>query len=153
MNNTAAPSLFVTDISAPRRGKRQAIPLFLVKVSAGFPSPADDFLEKKIDLNEHLVRHPAATFFVRVGGDSMESAGIFCGDLLVVDRSLDVKNEAIIVAVVDGEFTVKRIQKTGDRLFFVPANEAYSPVEVTAEMDFAVWGVVTGVIRQLSGNA
>ncbi|MFZ0258154.1 MAG: translesion error-prone DNA polymerase V autoproteolytic subunit [Gammaproteobacteria bacterium] len=145
--NTAAPSLSVTDIAAHRRGKRQVIPLFLTKIAAGFPSPADDFLEKKIDLNEHLIRHPAATFFVRVGGDSMNGAGIFGGDILVVDRSLEVKDEAVVVAVVDGEFTVKRIRKTGGRLFLVPANEAYSPLEVTAEMDFTVWGVVTSVIH------
>ena len=145
--NTAAPSLSVTDIAAYRRGKRQAIPLFLTKIAAGFPSPADDFLEKKIDLNEHLIRHPAATFFVRVAGDSMQNAGIFGGDLLIVDRSLEVKDDSIVVAVLNGEFTVKHVKKAEGKLFLVPANEAYSPLEVTAEMDFTVWGVVTSVIH------
>ncbi|MFZ0255056.1 MAG: translesion error-prone DNA polymerase V autoproteolytic subunit [Gammaproteobacteria bacterium] len=147
--NTAAPALSVTAIFAHHPGRRQAIPLFLAKVSAGFPSPADDFLERKIDLNEHLVRHPAATFFVRVAGDSMKNAGIFCGDILVVDRSLEAGDGSVVVAVLDGEFTVKRVLKTDGRIFLVPANEAYSPVEVTAEMDFTVWGVVTSVIHSL----
>jgi DNA polymerase V len=142
-----AASLKVTAIYAHHRGEKQEIPLFLTKVSAGFPSPADDFLERKIDLNEHLVRHPAATFFVRVAGDSMKNAGIFCGDILIVDRSLEVKDDSVIVAVLNGEFTVKRAKKSGAKLFLVPANECYSPMEVTEEMDFTVWGVVTSVIH------
>lgn len=148
----AAPqlSLRVTGIYAHQKGEKRDIPLFLTKVSAGFPSPADDFLEKKIDLNEHLVRHPAATFFVRVEGDSMKDAGILSDDILIVDRSLEVKDASVVVAVLNGEFTVKHVKKTGGKLFLVPANESCSPTEVTEEMDFTVWGVVTSVIHSLS---
>jgi DNA polymerase V len=144
---TATPSLKITAIYAHQKGKRQAIPLFLAKVSAGFPSPADDFLEKKIDLNEHFVRHPAATFFVRVQGESMKNAGIHSGDILIVDRSLEVRDASVVVAVIDGEFTVKHVKKDGKQLFLVPANEDFSAVEITEAMDFTVWGVVTNVIH------
>jgi DNA polymerase V len=143
----AAPSLKITAIHAYQKGKRQEIPLFLAKVSAGFPSPADDFLDKKIDLNEHFVRHPAATFFVRVQGESMKNAGIRSGDILIVDRSLEVRDASVVVAVIDGEFTVKHVKKVGKQLFLVPANEDFSAVEITEAMDFTVWGVVTNVIH------
>ena len=147
---TTAPPLKVTGIYAFRKGTEWKIPLFLTKVAAGFPSPADDFLDKKIDLNEELIRHPAATFFVRVQGDSMRDAGIFSGDMLIVDRSLEVKDDAIVVAVLDGEFTVKRVRRSDGKLFLIPANPSYSPTEVTEERDFIVWGVVTNVIRSVS---
>ena len=93
------------------------LPLFLSKVRAGFPSPADDYLDKKLDLNEHLIKHPTATFFVKVKGDSMIKAGIHSGDILVVDRSLEAKDKRIVIAVVNGEFTVKRVRKIKDKLY------------------------------------
>lgn len=149
---SAAPPLRITGIYAHRKDleRKTMIPLFLAKVSAGFPSPADDFLDRKIDLNEELIRHPAATFFVRVEGDSMRDAGIFSGDMLIVDRSLEVKEDAVVVAVLDGEFTVKRVRKANGKLYLLPANAAYSPTEVTEERDFVVWGVVTNVIHSFS---
>jgi DNA polymerase V len=145
-----APTLKVTGIYAYRKGTEWKIPLYLTRVAAGFPSPADDFLDRKIDLNEELIRHPAATFFVRVEGDSMRDAGISSGDMLIVDRSLEVKENAIVVAVLDGEFTVKRVRRADGKLFLIPANASYSPTEISEERDFTVWGVVTNVIRSVS---
>ena len=116
-------------------------------VSAGFPSPAGDHLEQRLDLNEHLILHREATFFMRVEGDSMLGAGIHNGDLLVVDRSLSAANRKIVVAVVDGEFTVKRFVRQGSRVLLVAENDNYKPIEITSEMDFQVWGVVTWVLH------
>lgn len=124
------------------------LPLFLASVKAGFPSPADDFLEKKLDLNEHLIRHPAATFFVRVDGDSMQGAGIGRGDILIVDRSLEAGDGRIVVAVINGEFTVKRIRLREGEVFLEPENPRYASIRISPESDFQVWGVVTYVIHQ-----
>jgi DNA polymerase V len=125
------------------------LPLFSDRVAAGFPSPADDHLENKLDLNEHLVKHPAATFFVRVEGQSMIGAGIHPDDILVVDRSMEASNGNIVVAAVDGELTVKRLQYRRARLFLEPENPDYDPIEITGETDLVVWGVVTSVIHQV----
>ncbi|MFP4315749.1 MAG: LexA family protein [Desulfovibrionales bacterium] len=124
-------------------------PLLLSGVPAGFPSPADDYIDKNLDLNEHLVKNPAATFFVRAYGDSMKDAGIHSGDILIVDRAEEPRANSIVVAVVNGELTVKRLRKKGETLFLVPENPEFTPVEVTPEMDFEVWGVVTNVIHKL----
>ncbi|TVM02595.1 MAG: peptidase S24, partial [Candidatus Brocadia sp. WS118] len=118
------------------------------RVSAGFPSPADDHIQKKLDLNELVIKHPAATFFVRVNGDSMKNAGIFHDDILVVDRALDPKNNDIIVCVLNGEFAVKRFVKNKRRIVLYPENPDYTPIEVTEEMEFQVWGVVPYVIHK-----
>ena len=128
---------------------KRELPLFLSKVRAGFPSPADDYLDKKLDLNEFLVKHPAATFLVKVKGDSMIKAGIASGDILVVDRSLEPKDKKIVVAVVNGEFTVKRVSKKRDKLFLVSENEAYAPIEIKEGTDFEIWGVVLHVIHSV----
>jgi DNA polymerase V len=124
------------------------LPLFLASVKAGFPSPADDFIEKKLDLNEHLIRHPAATFFVRVDGDSMKNAGISKGDILIVDRALVAHDGRIVVAVINSEFTVKRIRMRGEELSLEPENPDYPAIKIDAETDFQVWGVVTYIIHQ-----
>ncbi|MCF8070259.1 MAG: translesion error-prone DNA polymerase V autoproteolytic subunit [Desulfobacterales bacterium] len=124
-------------------------PLFMSCVQAGFPSPAEDYIEGKLDLNKYLVKHPAATFFVRVSGDSMLNAGIHPGDILIVDRSLDPVNRKVVIAVVNGELTVKRIKKQESRLFLVPENKKYAPMEITSEMNCEIWGVVTNVIHPL----
>lgn len=116
-------------------------------VAAGFPSPADDFIEEKLDLNEKLIRHPAATFFVRVSGNSMIKAGIHSGDMLIVDRSLEPKTGSVVVAVVNGEFTVKRISRQGDKLYLMPENSRFQPIQITDDSNFQVWGVVTNVIH------
>jgi len=124
-------------------------PLFLVPVSAGFPSPADDYIENQLDLNKHLIKHPAATFFVKVKGDSMIDAGIHSGDILIVDRSLEATDKKVVIAVVDGELTVKRIRKMDDKVFLLPENSDFRATEITGDMDFTVWGVVTNVIHGL----
>ena len=124
-------------------------PLFFVPVSAGFPSPADDYIENCLDLNKHLIKHPAATFFVRVKGDSMIEAGIHSGDILIVDRSLEATDKKVVIAVIDGELMVKRIKIVDKMICLLPENHAYSPTEITESMNFAVWGVVTNVIHAL----
>ena len=124
------------------------LPLFLANVQAGFPSPAEDYLDKTLDLNELLIAHPAATFFVRVMGDSMRNAGILSGDVLIVDRSLEAIDNAIVIAIINGEFTVKRLSKKEGHVFLVPENPSYPIVEITPESDFQVWGVVTYVIHK-----
>ena len=125
------------------------IPLFLEMISAGFPSPAEDYIDNHLDLNEYLIKHPSATFFVRVEGNSMIKAGIHHGDILIVDRSLEATHKKIIVAAINGELTVKRIHRTPDTLFLLPENDAFERIGITEEMDFQVWGVVTHVIHSL----
>ncbi len=127
-------------------------PLFMAPVYAGFPSPADDYIEGKLDLNDYLIKHPAATFFVRAAGDSMIDAGIHSGDILIVDRALEPCNDHVVIAVIDGELTVKRICKSGDKLFLMADNRYYKPIEVTEEMNCCIWGVVTAVIHELHGK-
>ncbi|MBF0504601.1 MAG: translesion error-prone DNA polymerase V autoproteolytic subunit [Candidatus Omnitrophica bacterium] len=128
---------------------KQPLPLYLSRIKAGFPSPAEDYLDKKLDLNEYLIKHPASTFFVKVKGDSMIGAGINSGDILIVDRSLEPKDKRIIVAVVNGDFTVKRITKRQDKVFLIAENPKYSPIEIKDGMDFEVWGVVVHVIHSV----
>ncbi len=128
------------------------VPLFGSAVAAGFPSPADDYVERALDLNEHLIEHPSATFCVRASGNSMVGGGIHDGDLLIVDRAVEPRDGCIAVAVVDGELTVKRIRRVGERLFLQPDNpdkKAYSAIEVASETDFLVWGVCRFVIHAL----
>ena len=127
----------------------EPIPLVQSFVPAGFPSPADDYVEKDLDLNEYLVRHPAATFFVRVAGDSMIDAGIHHGDILIVDRSLDAEPGRVVIAVVEGEMLVKRLRRLGGRLALLSENENYPPLELREGVDLIIWGVVTYVIHPL----
>lgn len=124
------------------------LPLYMSPISAGFPSPAEDYVDKRLDLNEHLIRNPAATFFVRVEGDSMRDAHIASGDILVVDRAVEAKSGSIVVAALDGELTVKRLRKKDGRLFLVPENPAYEPMEIQSGASFLVWGVVTYIIHK-----
>ncbi|MBF0478934.1 MAG: translesion error-prone DNA polymerase V autoproteolytic subunit [Candidatus Omnitrophica bacterium] len=125
------------------------LPLYVSPVKAGFPSPAEDFIDKKLDLNEHLIKHPAATFFVKVSGDSMLNAGILSGDILIVDRSLEPTNGKIIVAILNGEFTVKYFKKLSGKVVLSAANPKYPDIQITADMDFQIWGVVTNAIHKL----
>jgi DNA polymerase V len=125
------------------------LPLLVHRVEAGFPSPAEDYIDRKLDLNEHLIRNPSATFFVKVSGQSMINAGIRDGDILVVDRSLEAADKRIIIGVLDGEFTVKRIRKKAGKITLLPENEDFSPIEVTQDTDFRIWGVVTYAIHKL----
>lgn len=117
-------------------------------VSAGFPSPAEDYLEHHLDLNDYLIKHPDATFFVKVEGYSMTGAGIFPDDILIVDRSIHPKNGDIIIGVIDGDFTVKRLIYNGMRGFLKAENKDYPNIEITPDIAFMVWGVVTNVIHQ-----
>jgi len=127
------------------------IPLFLSPVSAGFPSPADDYVEANLDLNSLVIKKPTATYFVRVAGDSMINIGIYEGDLLAVDCSLEPYNNSIVIAILNDELTVKRFLKSGEKLFLIPENDQYETIEIKEEMDFEIWGVVTFVIRSLRG--
>ena len=136
-------------VYSPDLSTRYALPIFLGRLPAGFPSPADDYLEGKLDLNRHLIKHPAATFFVRVTGDSMIGAGIHSGDLLVVDRSLEPADKNVVVAVLDGELTVKRLFKQNGLLRLLPENLNYQPIEITSQQTIEIWGVVTSVIHSL----
>jgi DNA polymerase V len=124
------------------------LPLFESRVSAGLPLPADDHVEACLDLNQHLIQHPSATFFVRASGESMINAGINNNDLLVVDRSLEPKHKDIVIAALNGELTVKRLHLAGKKVALKPENPDYPMIEVTEEMAFLIWGVVTSVIHQ-----
>jgi len=124
-------------------------PLLGSSLPAGFPSPATDYIEATLDLNEYLITHPAATFFIRVEGDSMSGAGIHNDDLLIVDRALEPVNNRIVVAAVDGYLTVKRLRTDGERWLLQAENPAYPPIAIDPDTDFSVWGVVTYVIHKV----
>ena len=125
------------------------IPFVKEGVSAGFPSPAADFMESSIDLNKELSDNPLATFYIKVKGNSMIDAGINDNDVLVVDRSLEPQNNKIAICFIDGEFTVKRILVEQDCLYLIPENPNYSPIKVTEENQLIIWGMVTYVIKKL----
>jgi DNA polymerase V len=120
---------------------------FLNPVTAGFPSPASDYIDKSIDLNEILIKNKVATFLVRALGDSMINAGIFSGDILIVDKSITPSNKNIVVAILNGEFTVKRFIKENEKIILRPENNKYKDIEVSLEDDCKVWGVVSFVIH------
>lgn len=128
---------------------RNTVPFVLSRLHAGFPSPADDYREPILSLDSLVVQHPEATFYVRVAGDSMRDAGICENDILVVDRALPATHNAIIVAMIEGEFTVKRLYLKEDVIALLPANPRYRPIEITEEMDFQVWGVATYCLHKL----
>ncbi|MCB9790526.1 translesion error-prone DNA polymerase V autoproteolytic subunit [Candidatus Nomurabacteria bacterium] len=127
----------------------QSIPLFSSTVSAGFPNTAEDMVEQGLNLHEHLVKKPAATYFLRVCGNSMINAGIHSGDLLIVDRSLEPKDGNVVIASLDREFTVKRLRFSGGKYCLYPENPAYKPIFLDQTNDIEVWGVVISVIHSL----
>jgi DNA polymerase V len=133
----------------PDTNSSEKIGLYSFRIPAGFPSPAEDFLEKRLDLNDYLISNPSATFLIKVHGNSMIGAGIFDGDVLVVDRSVQQCEDKIVLGVLNGEFTVKRISKKNGKLFLMPENDLFNPIEVTSEMNFQIWGVVTFSIHRL----
>lgn len=139
----------ITSISTITPRTKQVYPLFESPVSAGFPSPADDYIEQDINLHDYLVKNPPATFLVRAQGDSMQGAGIFSGDILVVDRSLGAQENNIVIAVVDGDLTVKRIQFTNSGVTLLPENKHYEPIHMAQHQELTIWGVVTNVIHGL----
>lgn len=126
-----------------------SIPLMSHKASCGFPSPADDYLDRPLDFNELLIVNPAATFAVRVGGDSMIHAGLYPNDIAIVDRSLTARDKSIILALVDGEFTIKRYRKKGSRVWLEAENPTYNDIKITEDTTFEVWGVIKHSIRML----
>jgi DNA polymerase V len=130
------------------QSKKLALPLFGYRISAGFPSPADDFVEIQLDLNRHLVRNPSATFYAHVKGNSMTGARIYDGDILVIDRSLEPEHGKTAVCAVNGDFTAKLIEKKNDGLYLMPANHEYAPIKITEEINFEIWGIVTYVIHK-----
>jgi DNA polymerase V len=134
--------------SAPDMPSALTRPLVLALVTAGFPSPADDHLDRDLDLHELLIQHPASTFYVRLAGDSMQGAGLYDGDILVVDRSLEPKHTDIVIAILNGELTVKRLFTHGSLVQLRPANHRYPILTVTPDQELLIWGVVTGSIRQ-----
>ncbi len=123
------------------------LPLAASSVHAGFPSPADDFIEENISLDRELIRNKEATFYARVEGTSMEDANIHDGDLLVIDRSLEAQNNKVAVCFIDGEFTVKRLQIESDHILLMPENPEFSPIKITEDNEFIIWGIVTYVIK------
>lgn len=129
--------------------KKQTLPNVGNQIVAGFPSPAEDYLEATLDLNKTLIKHPASTFYGRVKGVSMIDAGVNEGDLLIIDKSLRYKNNALAVCFINGEFTLKRIRKEGNQLYLVPANSDFQPIPVKEEDDFSIWGIVTYIIKKV----
>ena len=129
--------------------KKVLRPLIGMKIPAGFPSPAQDYIEDTLDLNEYLVPRPASTYFVRVDGNSMINAGIYPDDILIVDRSLEPANNRVVIAYVDGELTVKRLKISRGKYNLVPDNKDYPPIHIEDWMDMTIWGVATYVIHKL----
>lgn len=143
------PVTLVKSILRYIENKGYQLPLYGSKVQAGFPSPADEHIEDQLDLNEHLIKHPAATFFARASGNSMIEAGIYENDLLVVDRSIPPEHGKIVIAAVDGQLTVKRLHKKEGKFLLMPENPDFEPIEVRDDSAVYIWGVVTNVIHQL----
>jgi len=139
----------VLEFFYPEKGNTIELNLYTNSISAGFPSPAEDFLDKKLDLNDYLIKNPSATFFVKVNGNSMINAGISNGDILIVDRSLEPSDGKVVIGIINGEFTVKRIIKKGKKIFLKPENENFNPIEITEDMNFKIWGIVSYTIHKI----
>jgi len=142
--NTPKLTFYNADVSSALK-----LPFVVEGISAGFPSPADDFLDINIDLNKHLIKNPSTTFYGKVRGNSMIDAGIHDGDLLIIDKSLEPKNNKIAICFIDGEFTVKRIKIEKDIVWLIAENKDYKPIKVTKDNDFIIWGIVINVIKYL----
>ncbi len=140
------------DIFSFSKREQANISMFFDNISAGFPSPATDYMENKLDLNEHLIKHPAATFIVKASGFSMVDAGIHSGDLLIIDRSITPQNNNIVIASIFGDLTVKKLKKKKNSLFLVSASDHYPSIEVKEEMECFIWGVVTFIIHATTTN-
>ncbi len=136
------------DIFTPDLSSHISLPYADGGIQAGFPSPAQDYISESIDLNREIVRHPASTFYGRVSGDSMIGDGIDPDDIIVIDRSLEPRDGDLAVCCVDGDFTLKRIRLEADKVWLIPANEAFDPILVTPDTRFEVWGVVTYTIKR-----
>ena len=139
----------LSSLSTPTVGRLCRLPLLVGRASAGFPSPAADHYDKRLDLNEHLVLHPEATFFLRVKGDSMIGAGIHDGDLLVVDRSIEPAHSRVVIAALDGELTVKRLHHQRGKILLRADNPEYPDIEIRNGQELQIWGVVAHVIHKV----
>jgi len=142
--------LLITAIWKARQEDRRPRPLFQSRVPAGFPSPADDYVESSLDLSEELIENEEATFFVRVAGNSMTEAGIHDGDILVVDRSIEPEDGSVVVAALDGELTVKRYEVHSGRPYLMPEAESYDPIPIRDGQELVVWGVVRHVVHEVT---
>ena len=140
--NTTTLEFFTPDFSTSLE-----LPFMDVGISAGFPSPADDFIELSIDLNKTLIKNKDTTYFAKVKGHSMKNAGINDGDLLVIDKSLEPQDNKIAICQIDGEFTVKRIKIEKEVVWLIAENEEYKPIKVTPENEFMIWGIVINSIK------
>ena len=143
-------ALIATSVQKARRGRETSRPLYQSRVPAGFPSPADDYVETSLDLSEHLMGKKEATFFVRVAGDSMREAGIHDGDILVVDRSVEPEGGSVVVAALDGELTVKRYEVRSGYPYLMPEADGYDPIPIRDGQELVVWGVVQHVVHEVS---
>ena len=139
----------VKEIWSADISKHLELPFFDTKIQAGFPSPAEDHMEQRLDLNSLVIENPSATFFVRVAGESMKDVGINDGDILVVDRSIEKWENRIVVAVIDSEFTIKRFTRQNEIVVLKAENSEYPPINITSETDFSVWGVVCWTLKKL----
>ena len=142
LHSTTTLEFYIPDYSTSLE-----LPFIDVGISAGFPSPADDFIELSIDLNKQLIKNKDTTFFAKVKGHSMKNAGIFDGDLLIIDKSLEPQNKKNGICQIDGEFTVKRIKIEKGVVWLIAENEEYAPIKVTPKNDFIIWGIVTSSIK------
>lgn len=142
-------SSFDTIYTVPETLSSNPLPFYASRVAAGFPSPADDYIDNNLDLNQYLIKHPAATFFVRVEGNSMIGVGIHENDILVVDQSVKPTHGKVIIAVVNGELTVKTLKISDGKVTLLPENSRYAPIVITENTEFSIWGVVTNVIHAL----
>ena len=155
MTNSNPPSLSIksdgsiSKIWSADNSQGIELPFFDTKVQAGFPSPAEDHLEQRLDLNTLVIENPSATFFVRVAGESMRDVGIMDGDILVVDRSIESWENRVVVAVIDSEFTIKRFTTEQETVVLKAENTNYPSIKITPEMDFSVWGVVSWTLKKL----
>lgn len=141
------PVSMVNKVLKMVKDKGYDLPLYGSKVQAGVPTQADDYVEGRIDLNEHLIPRPTETFFVKVAGESMIGAGIFPNDILVVDRSITARSGQVVVAAIDGELTVKRLSIQSKKILLLPENENFHPIDITGKSELVVWGTVTSVIH------
>lgn len=143
------PQLSVIEQFLPATVPTVQLPLFLMPVAAGEPVSVDDYVEKRLDIQSFLIKNPISTFLVRVSGDSMIGAGIHSGDILIVDRSLEPRNGNIVIAIVDGQLTVKRLMRKGRKLLLMPENPNYPPIPFNTRSDITIWGVVTNAIHPM----
>ena len=127
--------------------KKSKVQLYRTSISAGFPSPAEDHMDIGLDISEYLIKHPSSTFYIYVKGDSMINSGIFDGDLMIVDRSLEPQSNSVIIAVLNGDFTVKKIKKENNKIYLVPDNKKYDSILLDDSTEFQIWGVVTHTIH------